>query len=123
MDEIKKELRQSMVFVQIVQSQLFEYSKQNYCFMEWCWAKEHLGNDEHRIIYVSGEPDRDWLETLVPDATYTDWHTHVREKKVPPTPLQRTYNEDRIEETTVAFETVRDRDILGAWIRLEQEAP
>jgi hypothetical protein len=122
-EELKREVNQSMVFVQIIQSQLFEYSKDNYCFTEWCWAKERFGNNENCIIYVSGEPDRDWLDILAPDEAYSDWHAHVKQKKVPPTPLHRKYDDDKIEETTAFFETIRDRDILGAWIRLEQNAP
>jgi hypothetical protein len=124
-EELKKELNQSMVFVQIVQQEVFTLIKKNYCFLEWGWARHHFGSDERRVLYILGEEDRDLLENYVPDATYNDWHLHVKAKKdnPPPTQTHRLPNDEKIEETRCFFETLRKRVIVGAWTRLEIEAP
>jgi hypothetical protein len=122
-DELQRELNQSMVFVQIIQTELFQYSqKTNYCFQEWSWARGRFGNNEAYIVYISGEPDRTWAD-LPPDAPYLMWHLHASAKKVKPTPLHRLYDQQQIERTTQAFEDVLELDILGAWTRLELAAP
>jgi hypothetical protein len=122
-DELKRELNQSMVFVQIVQSEMFELIEKNYCYLEWEWAREHFGNDESCILYILGEDDRDWLDILVPDDTYSKWDSHVKAKKASPTPMHRLSNEEKIEETRSSLERILKGNIIGAWIRLEREAP
>jgi hypothetical protein len=122
-DELQRQVNQSMVFVQIIQTELFEFSqKPNYCFQEWSWARGRFGNNEAHIVYISGEADRTWADSP-PDAPYLMWHLHAKGKKVKPTPLHRLPDEQEIERTTQAFENVVDLDILGAWIRLELAAP
>jgi hypothetical protein len=121
--ELQGEINQSMVFVQIIQSQLFDYTENNYCFLEWGWAINGFNGDEKRFLYILGEADRDWLDILVPDETYRDWHSHVKAKKAPPTPLHRTLDDIEIEQTTRFFETLLKNDIVGAWTRLETAAP
>ena len=122
-DELQKELNQCMVFVQIIQTELFQYTQGiNYCFWEWGWAKHRFGNNEDHIVYISGEADRIWANSP-PDAPYLLWHSHAKAKKVPPIPLHRVFSAEDIEHTTQFFETIRDRVILGAWDRLELAAP
>jgi hypothetical protein len=123
MDELQKELNQCMGFVQIIQTELFQYTKGiNYCFLEWGRAKDRFGNNEDHIVYISGEADRVW-ENSPPDRPYLLWHSHAASKKAPATPLHRVFNAADIEKTTQFIETIRDRDILGAWDRLELAAP
>jgi hypothetical protein len=123
-DEIRRELEESMVFVQIVQLQLFKYiSGTNYCFLEWGWANERFSGEETRLIYISGEDDREWLDILAPDATYSPWYSHVKRKKIPPTPSHSTFDDGKIDQTVKYFETILKHDIVGAWVRLEKEAP
>jgi hypothetical protein len=83
LDELKKEINQSLVFVQIVQRELFRPDpddRPNYCFVEWGWAKDRFGDEEDCILYISGEADRDW-ENLAPHAPLAQWYSHVKEKK------------------------------------------
>jgi hypothetical protein len=122
-NELQKEVNQCMVFVQILQSELFQYTEgTNYCFLEWGWAKDRFGDDEDHILYISGEADRDWLD-FPADDPYDDWHSHAKSKKAPPIPLHRVYKTEEIEKTTQFLETIRARVILGAWQRLELAAP
>jgi hypothetical protein len=108
-----------MVFVQIIQTEIFDTqlfdgtSKKDYCFWEWCHARGRFGNDEERFVFILGEDNREWLN-MPPDIGYREWHSHVAAKKAPPTPLHRVFNSIRIEETTQFFEKIRDRDIVGA---------
>jgi hypothetical protein len=122
-DELARELNQCFVFVQIIQTEMFELAKDtNYCFWEWTHAMSRFGNAQHHLVYILGEDNRDWLD-LPPDVDFVTWHGHVKAKKVPPTPLLRVYNASGIERTKQSIETILRRDILGAWTRLELAAP
>src|SRR5205823_2757761 len=88
-DELARELNNCLVFIQIIQTEMFELAKaNNWCFWEWRHAASRFGNAEHHLIYILGEDNRDWLD-FSPDADYIDWHKHVRAKKAPPIPLHR----------------------------------
>jgi hypothetical protein len=122
-EELKNELNNSLVFVQIAQSEMFDFIEKNYCYLEWGWARERFGGDESRILYILGEDNRDWLDILVEDENYSDWYSHVRAKKAPPTPDHRVLNEEKIEDTWKYLEKILKGDIIGAWTRLEKGAP
>ncbi len=72
MEKLKRELDDSMVFVQLVQTVMFEPDEDgrpNYCFWEWQRARARFGNREEHLLYIVAEPGRTDLELTAPYVT------------------------------------------------------
>ncbi len=125
--KLEKACDSSMLFVQIVQSIMFDppRDRKNYCFFEWerVMARFPEVERDKRILYVLAGTNYDGLREIPLPDIYADWHSHITRKDVPYLPEAEFWDASTLKSIKKTILESLVAKIKNAWLELSIGAP